>query len=143
MSDAKESIACKLWKANSSAIHRQGSKHTVIETDFENLDYFPFRYCWGFFAIVSRPLVTPLLQAARQVPFFWIDDVFLYGILPFVMNNIKFYDIGENMTAYYAPAIRCLRQKRRKCEYFVLKAGHRDANYTKDFYSMWSILSAK
>lgn len=42
--------------------------------------YFP-RYCYGWAVIMSPDVVANLYAQSRKAPYFWVDDVFVTGML--------------------------------------------------------------
>ena len=59
-------------------------------------DMFDFPHCFGWFAAISPNLITKMHAEARKLPFFWIDDVFMYGMVPKAIGNVKFPS-GKNI----------------------------------------------
>ncbi|KAL3861237.1 hypothetical protein ACJMK2_007285 [Sinanodonta woodiana] len=64
-----------------------------------DIDYFPtctlypFPYCGGGFALFSSTVVPLLLDLAHSVPFIWIDDVYVYGILANMAASVSLHHI--------------------------------------------------
>lgn len=58
---------------------RNGSKWKVSHQEYAHNKYPP--YCVGFAHIVAPAAARRVTIAARDTPFFWIDDVFVTGIL--------------------------------------------------------------
>ena len=136
----RHQIACKLWKNGTSRIKRGEVKHAVESSKFAGVTFYPFQYCWGFFVIMSADLIPAILEAAKVTPYFWIEDVYLFGLLPLTIGDVTVLDVGRNLTSFYAQSNKCLRVKRDRCEYFVMKAGHRQVEETRDFARLWSLL---
>jgi len=59
---------------------RVDPKWAVSKTDFADNVYPP--YCSGIAFVLSLDVVLALSRVASRVPFFWVDDVYLTGILP-------------------------------------------------------------
>ena len=59
---------------------RVDPKWAVSKSDFAG-DVYP-RYCSGIAVVLSLDVVLALSRVASRVPFFWVDDVFLTGLLP-------------------------------------------------------------
>ncbi|KAI0215132.1 Beta-1,3-galactosyltransferase 1, partial [Lamellibrachia satsuma] len=81
--DYRRFIMCPLWKANSMPILRDPAKcmkWCVKFTEFPGRQYFP-QYCAGLAVLMTREIVAELYRTAVKTPFFWIDDVFLTGIV--------------------------------------------------------------
>lgn len=90
------------------------------EDEFKSETYYPFDYCDGHFVIITNDLIRPLLNAAQINPFFWIDDVYLFGILPATVGSTKFLDIGENLTFSFDEGKQCFEQSGSKCRYVAM-----------------------
>lgn len=69
---------------NSPIARNIESKLFVDENIFRGQRYFP-PYCDGKAVILTSDLVYPLLQKAAYTPIFWIEDVYVYGL---VLNQI-------------------------------------------------------
>ena len=89
----RRSFVCKVWLKEGLPIQR-GGKWGVPDNQFFGLDYYPYTYCSGFAVMMTGDLVPSLFAAARIAPVFWIDDVYLFGILPDLASNITYYDPG-------------------------------------------------
>ena len=66
----------------------------VDDRQFHGMDTFPYDYCSGMAVILSGDLVPALYRAAFFSPVFWIDDVYLFGILPYVAGNVTMMHLG-------------------------------------------------
>ncbi|KAK0057263.1 beta-1 3-galactosyltransferase 2-like isoform X2 [Biomphalaria pfeifferi] len=75
-------ILCDVKKDD--PVTRKG-KWAVKESDIPETSY-RFQHCLGYFAALTFDIVRKLYEAARKTPFFWIDDVFMYG---FAANKVK------------------------------------------------------
>ena len=64
------------------------AKWSVPDTVFPGMTHYPFQYPNGLFVIMSRDLIRPMVEAARKVPFFYLEDVYLYGLLSDVIGNV-------------------------------------------------------
>lgn len=70
---------------NRSPIYRNlKSKFVVKANQFKDLRFFP-PYCEGKTVIFTSDLIIPILQQAAHTPMFWIEDVYVYGL---VLNRI-------------------------------------------------------
>ena len=61
-----------------------GSKWSVPHSDWPE-KYYP-DYCMGLFVLMSKDIIEPLYQRALHTPYFWIDDVFITGIIRKLIN---------------------------------------------------------
>ncbi|XP_011569003.3 beta-1,3-galactosyltransferase 5 [Plutella xylostella] len=55
--------------------------HNIVTTDEYRNDIFP-DFCKGYFLIYSQDALQPLLKASRAVPYVYLDDVYVTGLLP-------------------------------------------------------------
>ena len=56
------------------------NKWSVEEHLFPSTTVFQ-TYCTGFFVLYTNDLTPLFYEAAKSTPFFWVDDVYLYGLL--------------------------------------------------------------
>ena len=85
--NASRQILGRVDKKNTSKIMRSG-KWKVEENEFFNLTRYPFSFCKGFIVILTNDIIEQLYETSKITPFFWIDDVYLFGILPDRVANI-------------------------------------------------------
>jgi len=71
-------ILCRIW----SKMHvlRDDPKWAVNRTDFADNFYPP--YCSGIAWVFTTDIVQALYRVSSRVKFFWVDDVYITGILP-------------------------------------------------------------
>jgi beta-1,3-galactosyltransferase 1 len=50
--------------------------------------YYPYTSCSGLAVFISRDLVPLLYKVAFMSPFFWVDDFYLFGILPAKLDGV-------------------------------------------------------
>ena len=112
-------IGCSVNAKGAAPIMRMPTleKWVVEPSQFKNLEFFPFPYCHGWFVVLSGDLVAPLLAAARVAPFFWIDDVYLFGLLPDVIGDVTHLgvDLPDFQNGGLSRAIECFKLYRNKC----------------------------
>ena len=69
---------------------RDGPERNPHSKWYLTSDEYPFSrfppYCTGYSIIMTADVVRKLLTATKFVPFFWIDDVYVDGFLPWVAN---------------------------------------------------------
>ena len=122
--DKKRSIFCSLWKAHTMQILRDG-KWTVEEKIFRNRTTFPYNYCSGLTVMMTGDMMPALFSAAKVAPVFWIDDVYLYGILPAIASDVTFYDVGyrnDVMDLNWKRGLDCLKEKGHDCPLLAVSA---------------------
>lgn len=119
LQDKRRTVMCNLSKSHTkSAIIYRAGKWTVDRRLFRNETRYPYHYCTGNMVIITGDLVPSLFDAARLAPPFWVDDVYLYGILPVIATNVSFYFAGySNRVMYLNPdkAQQCLNVKKHDC----------------------------
>ncbi|XP_041357664.1 uncharacterized protein LOC121374624 [Gigantopelta aegis] len=49
---------------------------------FRGYSHYPTNYCNGYLVLISRDIIRPMYRASFLTPFFWVDDVYLYGFAP-------------------------------------------------------------
>ncbi|XP_047490900.1 beta-1,3-galactosyltransferase 1-like [Penaeus chinensis] len=110
LSREKNKFLCYPWKG--SKVQRQG-RWAVQYEDYPNATY-P-EYCMGAAWVVQTHVIPSLLSAAARVPFLWVDDVYVTGILaqgaavkhsPWMRKfisreNISEEDIGKKVIWYH------------------------------------------
>ncbi|KAK3604049.1 hypothetical protein CHS0354_004733, partial [Potamilus streckersoni] len=75
-------------------MYRSG-KFAVDPDYFPGLNYFPLPYCPGPFVLMPRVIVPEMFEASKTAPFIWIDDVYLFGVLPNQIRNVSFFPLGD------------------------------------------------
>ena len=71
-------VLCRIWTG--MPVLRVDPKWAVSKWDFE-ADFYP-PYCSGIALVLSLDMVLALSRIMSRVRFFWVDDVFLTGMLP-------------------------------------------------------------
>ncbi|BFZ18259.1 hypothetical protein BsWGS_21298 [Bradybaena similaris] len=54
-------------------------------------DIFRFMRCPGFFAAFTVDLIHSINELAKKMPFFWIDDIVMLGLVPNAIEGLFFY----------------------------------------------------
>ncbi|XP_005101679.1 uncharacterized protein LOC101848981 [Aplysia californica] len=109
-----------------------------------SLDLFPHSstlrpHCRGFAVLMTRGVLSSLLAASRQTPFVHLEDVYLYGILPFLAGHIEVYDVG-NKRAFHdfgMEVVNCYRDYRVKCPFVASKA------FSARFTNLWDFVKER
>ncbi|CAL1536620.1 unnamed protein product [Lymnaea stagnalis] len=116
VSNRSRVISCHVRKSGTSVVVRGKGKWVVHEDEFKGYKYYPFDYCNGYMVILTGDLIRPMLNAARLNPFFWIDDVYLFGILPATVGGTKFVDMRGVLTLKFDVAKTCFESKGADCK---------------------------
>ena len=117
-------------------IRDKKSKWYVNENEFKGQKFYP-RYCSGFFVMITNDAVPEIYQSAFKTPFFWVDDVYLYGLLPGKVRGIKYTGLKKG-SFNLAPGntLKCYRNASRVCDYLVTGASKPD-----DVAEIWKHMS--
>merc|ERR1719158_505501 len=131
-----KTIGCHLRPANTSPIMRGKGKWQVSDEEFKGLKFFPFPYCFGYFVLITPDLLRPLLNAVRLNPFFWIDDVYLFGSLPATVGNVTFQNFDWGVTFNSDRGLNCFKKNGYKCKYVAINEWKKDQK-PNVFETLW------
>ena len=91
--------------------------------------------------MISRDLIQPMVEAAKTTPFFFLEDVYLYGMLPEVIGNVTLVNLGLGGHGVFTTGNRrgvarmsreCVEARNATCETLVVFNG--DSNVIRN---MW------
>ncbi|XP_033742496.1 N-acetyllactosaminide beta-1,3-N-acetylglucosaminyltransferase 2-like [Pecten maximus] len=100
-------MGCQVRHKGTSPIVRNKSKWQVKGDEFKNMTHYPVTYCNGYFVIMSPSIIRELYRASFMTPFFWVDDVYLYGLLPYKIGKVKHIPFTSNLTLSQEAGIKC------------------------------------
>ncbi len=83
-------LMCLTWYA----MHVLREGHRKVSVDVMPDKFYP-PYCSGMAYIMTTDIVKVLYQTSFHVPFFWVDDVYITGMLPRKIN-LTHIDIMRN-----------------------------------------------
>lgn len=133
----KRFIFCNKINSNSMPIIRKSSsKWYVSDRFYKARDTYPHTYCSGFVVFISTDLIPALYQAVFTAPFFWVDDFYLFGLLPSRVKNVVHENFGGNLTFMHPEGLKCYRESKRKCKYLVMPARDNEIDF------MWKAVIA-
>ncbi|XP_045186976.2 beta-1,3-galactosyltransferase 5-like [Mercenaria mercenaria] len=116
-SENKTHVLCH--RQSTRVLRDESEKWFVSHYQFKGMSRFP-PYCGGLFVMILNEVVPYLYESASKTPFFWLEDVLLYGI---ALNNIpglKIQPIRENIEGFHIKAsINCLDKMKKQCPLFV------------------------
>ena len=137
MYNKKKSIFCNTWNKNTMGILREG-RWKVEPHLFYKKGAFPYTYCSGFMVLFTSDMMRPMFEAAKVVPFFWIDDVYLFGMLPSAVGGVSYYNyaLGQNTTLNGNAAMNCTRTLGHACPMFASLIG------PDQFMKYWNIIES-
>jgi beta-1,3-galactosyltransferase 1 len=88
-------IACLIWTR--MRVTRDPSSKWFVTSDEYPYEHFE-SYCSGSAYFITQDLIQPLFEATRYIPFFWIDDYYMTGLLPRAIRssmNVKYLYINS------------------------------------------------
>lgn len=119
----KKTMYCnKIPKDSMKIIRQNTSKWFVKDDEFKDMKRYPHTYCSGFTVFISTDLVPMLYRAAIASPFFWVDDFFLFGLLPSKVPGMVHEAIRPNLTFMHPEAYTCYIRNGKNCGYLVFPA---------------------
>ena len=77
-------IACLVW-TRMRVTRDPSSKWFVSSNEYPYEHFQP--YCSGSAYFLTQDLIQPLFEATDQIPFFWIDDYYMTGLLPRAVHS--------------------------------------------------------
>ncbi|XP_050393485.1 uncharacterized protein LOC126811695 [Patella vulgata] len=87
-------------------------------TGFTN---YQFQFCIGFVLIISADVIPDLYRASFKVPFFWLDDVYLTGMLRSAVGAIEIINHSGNLALTpREDGLRCLQAFPEQCPYLAV-----------------------
>ncbi|XP_071176337.1 beta-1,3-galactosyltransferase 1-like [Mytilus edulis] len=118
--DRRKYLVCNRLNANSNFIQRGiNDKWYVHRDDFKGYKFYPFTSCSGLAVFISIDLVPLLYKAALISPFFWVDDFYLFGILPAKIHGVIHYGINEHVSLNHRRTFNCFTKYKDTCELFA------------------------
>ncbi|KAK9512352.1 hypothetical protein O3M35_000797 [Rhynocoris fuscipes] len=100
---------------NMRPIRIKANKWYVTNNEYNGNEYPPFLSGWMY--VMNIPLAMELVNNAYKVPYFWIDDVFVTGILANQLN-VSYIDLSEHFSLH-SEVVECCIRLRTKCGFFV------------------------
>ena len=98
--NASRMIACTYRGPNVMPILRYPKpcyKWCVKYRDLIGQHHYP-GYCAGLSFLLSADIIPAMYEASRSTPFFWVDDVYITGMLPAKAGAVKFVQLGDRMS---------------------------------------------
>ncbi|KAL3857933.1 hypothetical protein ACJMK2_012558 [Sinanodonta woodiana] len=92
-----------------NAVERNG-RHAIYKYYFSGVRRLPFPFSAGPFLLIPNELVVKQYAASLRTSFLWLDDVYLFGILPLVTGNLSLFHLPK---CYEDPhnAVECFSSK--------------------------------
>ena len=113
----KRYIMCHRMIEGTNPIQRQvEDKWYVAKDEFKLMNHYPFVSCSGLVVFMSSDLIPLMYTAAFMCPFFWIDDIYLFGILPTKINGVVHHEINANISIYKEETDNCFQKSGSQCK---------------------------
>ncbi|KAH3701448.1 lactosylceramide 1,3-N-acetyl-beta-D-glucosaminyltransferase-like [Dreissena polymorpha] len=130
----KQILCNHIYADTMPIIREKESKWYVSENHFRGKNVYP-EYCSGFMVLFTNDVIPAIYRAATMTPFFWVDDVYLYGLAPSHVPGIKYNDFRETDHMLDGQkALNCYRNVTEnisnKCDYLV--TGSRQLQESED-----------
>lgn len=125
-SHARRSFIGKMLKKE--IICRGKCKFAVSEKDFSGQMFFP-PYLQGSLFIMTADILQDLYKTALMTRYFWIEDVFISGVVVHAMTGVQLIDVGHMYQYFELPFIKEYSKEKRNNKYFV--------TVTDTFYGVW------
>ncbi|KAF6211537.1 hypothetical protein GE061_012050 [Apolygus lucorum] len=104
---------------NLRPIRMKANKWYVTKQEYYR-NYYP-KFLSGWFYVTKPNVAFEIVEKARTLPYFWIDDVFLTGIIPESLGS-SFLDIRHLFTTY-PEHLDCCITRNVPCEFSVAPSG--------------------
>ncbi|XP_045211242.2 beta-1,3-galactosyltransferase 1-like [Mercenaria mercenaria] len=111
MSVNQNHVHCQRF-TGSLVVREKQHKYYVGPNQFKGRTFYP-PYCNGQYVLMLNVIVPYLYESALQTPLFWIDDVFIYGL---VMGNIPALKYRQ-ITVEEIGTYRCWEEENSNCIY--------------------------
>ena len=119
-------------------IRDKKSKWYVKESEFRGETYYP-QYCSGFFVMITNDVIPAIYRSAHFTPFFWVDDVYMYGLLPPHVQGITYTGLKEGtFDLTEVNALDCYKNASRACDYLVV---HGQNGNQEDMIEIWKFMT--
>ena len=127
-----------MYDAGRSTIWRFG-KWALPRSVFRTFKVYPFPYCAGPFVVLPGAVIRPLLDAAHVTPAVWIDDVYVYGMLPDVIGDVTFRHLSGRETQKNFTVVRdCYNRRGVDCSVLAV---NNNAMKASRLVALWKALT--
>ena len=86
-----KSVLCDVRVKHTQPIRREGEGR-VDSHIFSKYNTFPYNFCSGFFVLFTGDMMAPLYHVSKLSPYFWVDEVYLFGMLPYLVGDVTFHE---------------------------------------------------
>ena len=95
--DPNRLILCSRINKDSMPILRDPANRWYVKSsEFPGQKNYP-QYCSGITYVLSNDIVPEMLQKSYSTPFFWIDDVYITGLLTAKIQRLNYVNIWKNI----------------------------------------------
>lgn len=120
---SKEILCNHIHPGTMLIIREKKSKWYVNENHFRGEKFYP-RYCSGFMVLFTNDAIPAIYRSALLTPFFWVDDVYLYGLVPSHVPGIHYNGLKKGSHQLSGNiAVKCYRNTSKTCDFLVTGAG--------------------
>ncbi|KAL3856608.1 hypothetical protein ACJMK2_011343 [Sinanodonta woodiana] len=128
-------ILCNHIAPGTMLIIREKKNKWYVDSDlFRGYKFYP-RYCSGFGVIMSTDIIPFIYRAAYLTPFFWVDDVYLYGMLPSKIKDIAYISLAGNFSLNFKKSLDCIDNTTQKCPFLISGGGK-----PEDVVQLWDAM---
>ena len=113
-------VMCGLWTVMPILRDSRTCKKWCVKySEFPGRQFFP-KYCAGVTYTLSRDIVDDMYSFASKTPFFWIDDVYVTGLLLGKTKNVEYVSLLKKIS---------LREKKTLDQYMNASVPYSDLHY--------------
>ena len=94
-------IMCHVYKVG--YVFRTSERHAVTEEEY-GVNLYP-KFCSGSAFIMTTDTAIALHEVSYSVPFLWLDDVYVTGLLTFKLGNVIFEQLSDKYELKKQPAV--------------------------------------
>uniref|UniRef100_A0A0B7B4H4 Hexosyltransferase n=1 Tax=Arion vulgaris TaxID=1028688 RepID=A0A0B7B4H4_9EUPU len=96
-------------------------------------------FCKGYAVLLSNAVIHSLVAASDYVRPIYLDNLYLYGILPFVSGNIEVYDLGAKraFNNFGIETVNCYKTLLDECPHVAVIA------FNERFTYLWNYVAAR
>ena len=133
-------VGCHYFRKGKKTIERKRTKWAVMESEFRNEKTFPVDHCQGYFVMMTADMIGPMLGAIKVNPFFFIDDIYLYGLLFHTVGDVTLTSFGELKTFTLLEHKTCLETRGVDCEYLFYGDFYENNIFIPNKKQLWTTL---
>ena len=112
-------------------------KWCVDDSEFPGQTMYP-PYCSGLAYVMSTDIIARMYSVSRDTPFFWVDDVYITGLLLGKIENVTYVHLEDRLTADEKRAADDYLSETATMKY-IFSHVHNEATW----FAMWNACLAK